>query len=99
MSKVYVERDALIEWLDKVDGIIADGTVEAPTLYKQVITDIKQLPAADVEEVKHGRWEDANGIRKSKCGHCKVEFGRVMGDDCYYCPTCGAKMDGGANNG
>lgn len=51
MSKEYIERGALIEWLDKVDGIIADGTVEAPTLYKQVITDIKQFPAANVVEL------------------------------------------------
>ena len=36
-------------------------------------------------------WLDANGIRKSKCSHCHSEFGRVMGDDCKYCPTCGAK--------
>lgn len=36
-------------------------------------------------------WLDANGIRKSKCSRCHSEFGRVMGDDCKYCPTCGAK--------
>ena len=36
-------------------------------------------------------WLDANGIRKSKCSHCHCEFDRVMGDDCKYCPTCGAK--------
>lgn len=36
-------------------------------------------------------WLDANGIRKSKCSNCHCEFDRVMGDDCKYCPTCGAK--------
>ena len=53
----HIEREALVAWLDSVDGIIANGTVEAPTLYKQVITDIKQFPAADVEVVRHGEWE------------------------------------------
>lgn len=48
------------------------------------------------DAVKHGRWVDANGIRKSKCENCGVEFGRVM-EDCNYCPHCGAKMDGDGN--
>lgn len=55
---------------------------------------VEACTAVDAVEVVHGHWVDANGIRKSKCGNCGVEFGRVMGDDCYYCPTCGAKMDG-----
>ena len=44
----YIDADALLEWIEQVDGCIADGTVLAPTLYKQIITDIKQFPAADV---------------------------------------------------
>lgn len=41
-----INKRELIEYLNKVDGIIADGTVEAPTLYKQIISDIEQFPAA-----------------------------------------------------
>ena len=44
----YIDRAELIQWLDKVDGCIADGTVEAPTLFKQIMTDVKQFPKADV---------------------------------------------------
>lgn len=47
----YIEKESLLEWLEQVDGCIADGTVEAPTLYKQMITDIKQFPNAEVVEV------------------------------------------------
>ena len=57
------------------------------------ISRVEDCPTVDAVEVVHGRWVDANGIRKSKCDNCGVEFGRVMGDDCYYCPNCGAFMD------
>lgn len=46
---------------------------------------------------ERGRWVDAYGIRKSKCASCGVAFDRVMDADCYYCPNCGAKMDGDGN--
>ena len=45
------------------------------------------------DAVKHGRWVDAYGIRKSKCKNCGVAFGRVM-EDCHFCPNCGADMRG-----
>ncbi len=55
---------------------------------------IKNLPAADVFPVRHGRWEMApyNGvydIRCSSCGYCPgIRF--YISD---YCPNCGARMD------
>ena len=57
----------------------------------------KKKRAKEMVEVVHGRWVDAYGIRKSKCENCGVAFGRVMDGDCYYCPNCGAKMDGDGN--
>lgn len=58
-------------------------------------------PAVDTVEVVHAQW-----IRKGNmiwCSHC----GDAPIDDAYnwyptetpYCPLCGAKMDGGDNNG
>ena len=44
----YIDKEALLKWLERVDGCIADGTVEAPTLYKQIITDIKNFGVSDV---------------------------------------------------
>lgn len=56
---------------------------------------IQKLPAADVREVKHGRWikEKTSALVHWHCSVC---------GDCYYldepnaeyCPRCGAKMDG-----
>lgn len=51
---------------------------------------VKNLPAADVAEVKHGKWiKDEGGIVIcSNCGeeHCWDEYRAP------YCDQCGAKM-------
>ena len=66
---------------------------------------IKAIPAADVVEVRHGRWENLQGnkyherdMRILRCSLCRnfldmsgVNAGR---GDANYCPSCGAKMDG-----
>lgn len=66
---------------------------------------IKMMPAADVEEVKHAKWIDniqkftsPAGVTKDylvgyKCSIC----GRTENRKEPYC-NCGAKMDGGNTN-
>ena len=56
---------------------------------------IEELPAADVELVKHGRWE-TNSDRPDSliCSICKCGFDMWKHDPHNYCPNCGAKMDG-----
>ncbi len=55
--------------------------------------DIMRFPLADVQEVRHGRWE-LIGKNVSKCTACgcarnvKTQFGW------NFCPICGAKMGG-----
>lgn len=56
---------------------------------------IRELPTADVVEVRHGTWYNGNdgGAVYAKCSAC----GRKMNYSCYgyaYCSLCGAKMDG-----
>ncbi len=48
---------------------------------------VKDIPTADVEEVRHGEW---CGTVCSACGASVSN-----GFDYDYCPMCGAKMDGG----
>lgn len=58
---------------------------------------IDEIPASDVAPVVHGRWimhDDEFGLT-CECSVCHIE---TMGDG-NYCPNCGAKMDGGADNG
>ena len=60
---------------------------------------IEVIPAADVAPVKHGKWTSGigeNGVTTSLfCSACHYENGHWY--EWYYCPHCGAKMDGGKN--
>ena len=50
---------------------------------------VKDQPAADVMEVRHGRWiEDHEFFKCSECGYL-TDY-RLSN----FCPDCGAKMDG-----
>lgn len=57
-------------------------------------------PLPNVVEVRHGKWHPVRGVYDLTkwvcclCGHYVPN-----GLDRNYCPNCGAKMDGGADNG
>jgi hypothetical protein len=63
-----------------------------------------EFPAADVAPVRHGRWEmrptgmetDTGPEYKAYCTVCNEPNKQYQPP---YCPHCGAKMDGGAENG
>lgn len=65
---------------------------------------IWKAPAADVEPVRHGRWEmrptgmatDTGPEYKAYCTVCNEPNKQYQPP---YCPHCGAKMDGGGDNG
>jgi hypothetical protein len=71
--------------------------------YFTVKFDIEEFPVADVAPVVHGRWDG------NDCTVCKLPWNYNMVQDADdwgyfdpmpdYCPNCGAKMDGGAENG
>lgn len=64
--------------------------------------DLKSIPPAEVEEVRHGEWIWSGMGKESPpyCSECKREtkwcedYGFIVED---YCPFCGAKMDGKNN--
>ena len=70
---------------------------------------IKAIPAADVAPVRHGHWimkKTSAGASCTVCSHCNAsvkyndEYGTVVMNlkGANYCPNCGAKMDGCAEN-
>ena len=97
MPKEYIEREAAIE------AIMSDPPdAHYPQWY---VDKIKSIPAADVAPVRHAKWVD---------NHCTACGMMPMGDEMWknrdfepplfewfmdYCPNCGAKMDGGVDNG
>ena len=68
-------------------------------LVPEVIADI---PAADVQPVKHGRWIAENRDNRGyadcyTCTNCNCyTYTYTLMKDCEYdyCPNCGARMDG-----
>lgn len=76
--------------------------------WQEIIDEIESVPAADVEEVKHGKWEwfeEEHGTPIDgydydwgwHCSNCKAELSDDYDDPdtppkMRYCPHCGAKM-------
>ena len=79
MPKEYIEREELLNNLKQF----------APEHLTQLIVDlVKKQPAADVVEVRHGKWID-NYNGTSICSVCGGKSPNMN-----FCGRCGAKMDG-----
>lgn len=95
----YLTEEQANEYIKRGDALECEIHTVAPRGHKEVILQvaqaivdhIKSVPAADVVEVRHGRW-----IGKTyKCSLCGKWVDPLQGDaDMNYCPNCGAKMDG-----
>lgn len=99
--KEYIEREQAIALFYPVDPE-NDGSDECTIVYKsgnfsssEIEAMLSDLPAADVAEVRHGRWffKYPNGWACSRCG----EWGLMIDNrgicKSSYCPNCGARMD------
>ena len=90
----YIKREAALSAVDC--GNLHKGIVDA------LQENIKDIPAADVVEVRHAYWIRHEYVREVKCIYTQAVF-RYECSDCHddadrkspYCPNCGAKMDGG----
>lgn len=55
---------------------------------------INKIPAADVQEVKHGKWVVIGTFDDFlKCSICGYYSPMFTANAFNYCPICGAKMD------
>lgn len=65
----------------------------------EILAEIEYAPTVDAVEVVHGQWEQQQGLYScSECGKTcpyDVQADTIMYWTCNYCPSCGAKMDGG----
>lgn len=81
MSGEYISRDYLLGEYDRQHQGPPGGARKI----------IAEAPAADVVEVRHGRLLNPNPYGEcSLCGYLMD-----IRDGYKYCPSCGAKMDGG----
>lgn len=96
----YIEREALVRQIicNMAEFIGApDDAQKHDEQCNYAISMIENTPAADVAPVVHGRWITYAG--KDTCSRCHAP---ALEADAhlrfYYCPNCGAKMDGGADD-
>ena len=57
---------------------------------------IDEMPAADVQSVKRGKWIPCGRLEGKiveKCSICEQGITSKFAPLYHYCPNCGAKMD------
>lgn len=103
----YIDREALQKLFNEVStsllrkNELAKDIEHMVRAFLMVTEMIQDAPAADVAPVVHGRWI-SYGIGYGfcyKCSACGYIDGYPFNDRHNYCPGCGAKMDGGENDG
>lgn len=95
----YIDADELLK--EEIEAYMNAQTkitaVEAYLLNHLIHAKIQQLlcdaPAADVQEIRHGKWEEIRDARGQLEGWIHAECGREVKSKESYCPHCGAKMD------
>lgn len=100
----YIEREAAVAvCCGQYKECLRKGDMCGDTVAWNICFGIKQLPIADVEQVRHARWvtltECAN--EGAYCSLCHKKVYRADYAWCNkrnkvrsnYCPNCGARMD------
>ena len=90
----------MAEYIKKEDVLRAYEEVQRRNGPWRFETLIESVPTADVAPVVHGRWgTDSDRPDSLICSVCNCGFDMWKHDPHNYCPNCGAKMDGGKNDG
>lgn len=112
-DKRLIDANALDERFDKrIEWLRLDVHDKYSLgLYHGAVTDkdlIGEMPTVDAVEVVHAEWLYDGGSGKYFCSACDADALSFKKDDLYggdlyevcltdYCPSCGAKMDGGVD--
>lgn len=81
----YVTKKQVIDWYRPY------GQADEPIPFETLVSDLRDMKAADVAPVMHGRWlcVDTDTEQFFLCNRCKKkEYW-----ESNYCPNCGCKMD------
>lgn len=79
----YIDLNELLTFIDKRNGRL-------PSWLDEILMD--DCKVADVEPVRHGEWQEINGI--FRCSLCGYSFEHEGYQHFFnFCPNCGAKID------
>lgn len=102
----YIEFEATKQSIDRIRSVYHRArNFNAVSVIDNVFGEIKEIPAADVTQVVHGKWLNSyNDFSCAECDRCGTIF-EVTDNETdeglwnafklsyKYCPNCGAKMD------
>lgn len=87
---------------DRALEIVCDQGIAHPNAYhltNYATLILREAPTIDVALVRHGRWVSVPHKLARVCSVCNrdepYKFADIDADVYDYCPSCGAKMDGG----
>lgn len=87
----YIEFEATKQAIDRIRSVYHRArNFNAVSVIDNVFGEIKEIPAADVAPVVHGRWVYGE-FDFPHCSECGTDVEPNMISP--YCPNCGAKMD------
>ena len=98
-EKEYIERKAIINKIVNTPTVPSRQCYEGNFVYADGVSDrqneiinyINEQPTADVAPVRHGEWQEINGI--FSCSRCGYSFEHEGYKHFFnYCPNCGAKL-------
>lgn len=92
--KEYINREAVIQ------GILNDSCELVFYTKENVIDYLESIPASDVAPVRHGKWlkNSHDDLYCSVCGATERDTYDAVIEECKYCYSCGARMNGKENN-
>lgn len=94
----YISRDDVRSMVLKYRADNPKKQTVWAMVISDMLRDLKEIPAADVQPIRRGRWMTSHPVdiaKEFKCTTCGglVEL-PVFAKKCYYdfCPNCGARM-------
>ena len=92
----YIDASKTVKEVKKLSKLCS---FEELAILMRAMDAICDMPTEDVQEVKHGKWEELDygyGI-VYRCSECGEDFVTLEGKPAEklwkYCPLCGARMD------
>ena len=83
----YVTKEQVIDWYRPY------GQTDETIPFETLVSDLRDMKAADVAPVRHAKWGVNVGMNFFKERNCPVCKKRIESNFWNYCPNCGAKMD------
>lgn len=91
MEKDLIDRNELVtKWEKMLQLMIPEEDGRHLVSLEKIIEKLNEMPTVASEPIRYGKWiEGADG--SCMCSECGKVIRYTIG---YYCPNCGAKMEG-----